>query len=58
MINTFIVNAIKNKSLKINGDGKQTRSFCYVDDMIEGITSLMYSSHNDELNKKILRKFQ
>ncbi len=50
VINTFIVNAIKNKPLKINGDGKQTRSFCYVDDMIEGITSLMYSSHNEAFN--------
>tara|TARA_B100000242_G_scaffold294385_1_gene277014 strand:- start:2900 stop:3868 length:969 start_codon:yes stop_codon:yes gene_type:complete len=50
VINTFIVNAIKNLPLYINGDGNQTRSFCYVDDIIEGMISLMYSSHNGSFN--------
>ena len=36
--------------LNINGDGKQTRSFCYIDDIIEGMLALMYSSHNGAFN--------
>lgn len=34
---TFILQALKNKPLPIFGDGKQTRSFCFIDDLIEGI---------------------
>ena len=35
--------ALKNKDITIYGDGSQTRSFCYVDDLIEGITKMMNS---------------
>lgn len=37
----FIVQALRNEKLTIYGDGTQTRSFCYVDDLIEGMVALM-----------------
>jgi UDP-glucuronate decarboxylase len=43
VISNFIVQALKEKPLTIFGDGNQTRSFCYVDDMIEGLIRLMNS---------------
>lgn len=44
VMSSFIIAAINNKSLKINGDGNQTRSFCYVDDTVNGIIKLMNSN--------------
>ena len=41
VVSNFIVQALGNEPLTIYGDGMQTRSFCYVDDMIEGIMLLM-----------------
>jgi UDP-glucuronate decarboxylase len=41
VISNFIVQAIKNKDITIYGDGSQTRSFCYVDDLVEGIIKMM-----------------
>lgn len=41
VISNFIVQALKNKNITIYGDGVQTRSFCYVDDLIEGMIRLM-----------------
>ena len=46
VVSNFIVQAIKGESLTIYGDGKQTRSFCYVDDLINGLTKLMNSNDN------------
>ncbi len=43
VISNFIVQALKNEPLTLYGDGSQTRSFCYVDDMIEALTLLMDS---------------
>ena len=43
VVSNFIVQAIKNKDITIFGDGSQTRSFCYVDDMINGLIKLMNS---------------
>ena len=40
----FIVQALQNRPVSIYGDGSQTRSFCYVDDMIEGFIRLMDAS--------------
>ena len=37
VISNFLVNVIKNKPLEIYGDGTQTRSFCYIDDLINGL---------------------
>lgn len=41
VISNFIIQALQNKAITIYGDGKQTRSFCYVDDLIEGLIRLM-----------------
>jgi UDP-glucuronate decarboxylase len=41
VISNFIVQALKNKDITIYGDGSQTRSFCYVDDLIEGMIRMM-----------------
>lgn len=43
VVSNFILQCLKNKPITIYGDGSQTRSFCYVDDLIEGIISLMKS---------------
>jgi len=43
VVSNFIVQALKNEDITIYGDGKQTRSFCYVDDLIEGMIRLMNS---------------
>ena len=44
MVSNFVVQALLAKPLTIFGDGSQTRSFCYVDDLIEGLVRLMNSS--------------
>ena len=49
-IPTFIPQALKNEPITIFGDGLQTRSFCYVSDLIEGIYRLMISDINDPVN--------
>jgi len=43
VVSNFIVQALRGEPLTIYGDGKQTRSFCYVDDLIEGLIRLMSS---------------
>ena len=50
VISNFIVQALKSDSLTIYGDGSQTRSFCYVDDMIEGFIKLMDSDYQKPVN--------
>lgn len=42
VVSNFIIAALENKPMVINGDGKQTRSFCYVDDLIDGICKLYF----------------
>jgi UDP-glucuronate decarboxylase len=43
VVSNFIVQALRNEPITIYGDGSQTRSFCYVDDLIEGFVRLMNS---------------
>lgn len=43
VVSNFIVQALRGESLTIYGDGAQTRSFCYVDDLIDGLIRLMSS---------------
>lgn len=43
VVSNFIVEALKGDDITIYGDGSQTRSFCYVDDLIEGMYRLMNS---------------
>ena len=45
VVSNFIVQALKDEDITIYGDGKQTRSFCYVDDLIEGFVKLMETDH-------------
>jgi len=46
----FIGQALRGEDLTVFGDGLQTRSFCYVDDMIEGIHKLLFSNYNMPVN--------
>ena len=41
VVSNFIVQALRNEDITIYGDGSQTRSFCYVDDLIEGVVAMM-----------------
>jgi len=41
VVSTFIIQALKNEPITIYGSGSQTRSFCYVDDLVDGLTRLM-----------------
>jgi dTDP-glucose 4,6-dehydratase len=47
---TFITQALQNKPITIFGDGKQTRSFCYISDLIDGIRKLMNLEYNLPVN--------
>lgn len=44
VVSNFIIQALKGENITIYGDGKQTRSFCYVSDLIDGMIALMDSS--------------
>ena len=50
VVSNFIVQGLKNKDLTIYGDGLQTRSFCYVDDLVDGLMNLMESSFIGPVN--------
>jgi UDP-glucuronate decarboxylase len=50
VICNFIMQALKKKPLTIYGDGSQTRSFCYIDDLIKGIIKLMDSNYSKPIN--------
>lgn len=47
---TFISQALKGEDLTVFGDGSQTRSFCYVDDLIEGIFRLLNTDYHEPVN--------
>ena len=49
-IPNFINQAITNKDFTVYGDGNQTRSFCYIDDTIEGINKLLFSNYDLPIN--------
>jgi dTDP-glucose 4,6-dehydratase len=50
VVPNFIGQALRGEPLTIYGDGLQTRSFCYVDDLIEGLYRLLMSDENDPVN--------
>ena len=50
VISNFIVQALKNQTMTLYGDGSQTRSFCYVDDLINGMILLMDSNYKNPIN--------
>jgi len=50
VVPNFLKQALMGEPLTIYGDGSQTRSFCYVDDLIDGIVKLLYSSEHEPVN--------
>jgi len=44
VVSNFIIQALQNKNITVYGDGSHTRSFCYVDDMVDGLISMMNSA--------------
>jgi len=48
VVSNFIVQALRNEPINIYGDGKQTRSFCYVTDLVEGIYKLLQLDKNPD----------
>jgi dTDP-glucose 4,6-dehydratase len=50
VIPNFMKQALTGKDLTVYGDGEQTRSFCYVDDMIEGLVALLESEVQEPVN--------
>ena len=49
-IPTFISQALRGENVTIFGSGQQTRSFCYISDLVDGVVSLMLSNANDPVN--------
>ena len=50
VVSNFVVQALKGEPLTVYGDGRQTRSFCYVDDLIEGIMRLFQRGDSEPTN--------
>ena len=50
VVSNFICQALQNKPITIYGEGKQTRSFCYVEDLIKGMNNLMQSKVSSPVN--------
>ena len=50
IVPAFCCEALKGEPLTVFGDGQQTRSFCYVSDLVDGIFRLMMSDHSDPVN--------
>ena len=46
VVSNFIMSALQGEPLTIYGDGEQTRSFCYVDDLVEGLVRMMATPHD------------
>lgn len=50
VVSTFVRQALEGEPITVQGDGRQTRSFCYVSDMIEGLFRLMTSDYDQPIN--------
>jgi len=50
VVSNFVVQSLKGQPLTVYGDGSQTRSFCYVSDLVEGLIRLMNSQHTGPIN--------
>ena len=57
VVPNFIHQALTGKPLTVYGDGRQTRSFCYIDDLVEGVYRLMLCGHNLPVNLGNPREF-
>jgi nucleoside-diphosphate-sugar epimerase len=58
VVSNFIVQALKQENLTVYGKGKQTRSFCYIDDLVEGISKLMESDYKLPVNLGTVFEFK
>ncbi len=56
VVSNFIVQAIQGKPLTVYGDGNQTRSFCYVDDLVRGIIALLFVDSDKTVEQRTDRK--
>jgi len=54
VVSNFIVQALKGEPLTIYGDGRQTRSFCYIDDLIEGMVRYMFAEPSKNISREDL----
>ena len=52
VVSNFIVQALQEKPLTVFGDGLQTRSFCYVDDLVQGITALLMADSDKTVEQR------
>jgi len=50
VVSNFVAQCLRSKPITLQGDGMQTRSFCYVDDLIRGFLALMASSEEEPIN--------
>ena len=50
VVSNFIVQALRGEPITLYGDGSQTRSFCFVDDEVDGLFRLFFSDHSDPVN--------
>jgi len=50
VVPNFIYQALRGEDLTVYGDGSQTRSFCYIEDLVEGIVLLLFSSETEPVN--------
>ena len=57
VVSNFIVQALQGKPLSVYGDGLQTRSFCYVDDMVRGIFALLMADSDKSIEERTNKKF-
>jgi dTDP-glucose 4,6-dehydratase len=57
VVSNFIVQALQGKPLSVFGDGSQTRSFCYVDDLVRGIIGLLFLDSDKTVAQRTDRKF-
>ncbi|MEO3386741.1 UDP-glucuronic acid decarboxylase family protein [Mesorhizobium sp. CAU 1741] len=46
VVSNFIMQALEGKDITVYGDGSQTRSFCYVDDLVDGLVRMMHTGHD------------
>ena len=54
VVSNFIVQALQKKALSVYGDGSQTRSFCYADDLVRGIVALLLASKESSENGRTI----
>ena len=57
VVSNLIVQALQGKPLSVFGDGSQTRSFCYVDDLVRGIVGLLFLDSDKTVEQRTDRKF-